>query len=267
MDAPHTILRHTLRILSLTIYIALVAMPGTRAWAMDTEETRASLRGLPGVGILIGDLEPDIERGGVTKKQVQTTVERQLQQAGIAVLTREAAQQSPGAPFLVISLSTLHHSIGLYAYSIDVRLYQSASLVRDTTTVSVPTWSVASVGMVGSTQLRALVKSVDTKVEQFVRAYRTVNPRPSAGKRPVEPGRSADAVAGGTAVSQQGTTPQQQRMRQAQERLRAAGLDPGPADGMLGSKTREALRQYQRSKGLRTTGELDAATQKALGVR
>jgi hypothetical protein len=255
MRTQHTIavvlLRHTLRILGFTVCIGLVAMSGTHTWAMDNENTRASLRGLPGVGVLIGEIEPDIERGGVTKKQVQAEVERRLQQAGLAVLTSEAAQQSPGAPFLVISLSTIHHSIGLYAYSIDVRVYQSASLVRDATVVSVPTWSVASVGMVGSTQLRALLKSVGTKVEQFVRAYRAVNPR---------------AGSGGTAASQQRATPQQQRIRQAQERLQAAGFAPGPADGTLGSKTREALRQYQRAKGLRATGALDAATQKALGV-
>lgn len=46
-----------------------------------------------------------------------------------------------------------------------------------------------------------------------------------------------------------------------------AGFDPGPPDGTLGPKTREALRRYQHTKGLPATGELDAPTLDALGVR
>lgn len=57
------------------------------------------------------------------------------------------------------------------------------------------------------------------------------------------------------------------RVRRAQERLHAAGFDPGPPDGTLGPQTREALRRYQHTKGLPATGELDAPTLDALGVR
>ena len=67
-----------------------------------------------------------------------------------------------------------------------------------------------------------------------------------------------------------GPAPQDQgpsRVRRAQERLRAAGFDPGPPDGTLGPKTRETLRRYQRTRGLPATGELDAPTLDALGVR
>jgi peptidoglycan hydrolase-like protein with peptidoglycan-binding domain len=38
------------------------------------------------------------------------------------------------------------------------------------------------------------------------------------------------------------------------------------ADGVLGQKTRAALRSYQRSHGLKASGRLDAATEKALKV-
>ncbi len=54
------------------------------------------------------------------------------------------------------------------------------------------------------------------------------------------------------------------RLGQAQERLKAAGLNPGPIDGVLGPQTRAALRRYQASQGLPATGALDAATQQAL---
>jgi hypothetical protein len=54
------------------------------------------------------------------------------------------------------------------------------------------------------------------------------------------------------------------RVGQAQERLKAAGYDPGPIDGVLGPQTRAALRRYQASQGLPTTGALDEATRQVL---
>jgi len=54
---------------------------------------------------------------------------------------------------------------------------------------------------------------------------------------------------------------------QAQERLHTAGFDPGPVDGSLGPQTRAALRRYQATHGLPVTGELDAATRRALGLQ
>src|ERR671931_2052278 len=54
------------------------------------------------------------------------------------------------------------------------------------------------------------------------------------------------------------------RIGQAQGRLQAAGFDPGPLDGVLGRRTKEALRRYQASQGLPATGVLDEAIRQAL---
>jgi peptidoglycan hydrolase-like protein with peptidoglycan-binding domain len=53
-------------------------------------------------------------------------------------------------------------------------------------------------------------------------------------------------------------------VRQAQEQLKTAGFDPGPADGHMGPKTRAALRDYQAAHSLPKTGKLDRATQRSL---
>jgi hypothetical protein len=52
----------------------------------------------------------------------------------------------------------------------------------------------------------------------------------------------------------------------AQTRLLELGYRIGKADGVLGPKTKGALQQYQRSKGLSETGALDHATLAALGL-
>jgi hypothetical protein len=51
---------------------------------------------------------------------------------------------------------------------------------------------------------------------------------------------------------------------QVQEQLQKAGLNPGPIDGVLGPRTKAALRRYQASHGLPATGLLDEATRQAL---
>jgi N-acetylmuramidase-like protein/putative peptidoglycan binding protein len=52
--------------------------------------------------------------------------------------------------------------------------------------------------------------------------------------------------------------------RTAQLYLTYAGFNPGPVDGAPGSRTRNALQQYQRQKGLPVTGVIDDATMTAL---
>ena len=59
---------------------------------------------------------------------------------------------------------------------------------------------------------------------------------------------------------------QTQPVLQAQERLAALGLSPGPIDGVLGDRTREALRSFQRRHDLPVTGELDWQTRTALAA-
>ncbi len=45
--------------------------------------------------------------------------------------------------------------------------------------------------------------------------------------------------------------------RQVQLGLRSAGFDPGGADGLFGPRTRAAIRNWQSSRGTRSTGYLD----------
>jgi len=46
--------------------------------------------------------------------------------------------------------------------------------------------------------------------------------------------------------------------RQVQEMLRRLGFDPGPGDGLWGTRTRRAIRNYQQATGTAPTGTLTA---------
>ena len=52
--------------------------------------------------------------------------------------------------------------------------------------------------------------------------------------------------------------------RRIQQGLSAAGFDPGGADGLFGPLTRAAIRQWQSSRGTRSTGYLDSASAESL---
>ena len=55
-------------------------------------------------------------------------------------------------------------------------------------------------------------------------------------------------------------------IKKIQEALKDKGNNPGPVDGIFGPQTQKALRAFQSSQGLKTTGRLDEETVKALGV-
>jgi peptidoglycan hydrolase-like protein with peptidoglycan-binding domain len=58
-----------------------------------------------------------------------------------------------------------------------------------------------------------------------------------------------------------------QNVRDAQQTLEALKLDPGPADGRLGPRTKAAVKRFQEAEKLSATGTLDAQTRARLAQR
>lgn len=54
------------------------------------------------------------------------------------------------------------------------------------------------------------------------------------------------------------------RLRTAQAALLYLGMDPGPVDGFRGKRTSQAISQYQATRRLKATGELDPVTESRL---
>src|SRR5262245_50071404 len=104
--------------MSIRFILALLLVTSTGAQGVDTEEDRASLRGLHGVRVVVEAMEPNIERDGLTRQQILTDVELRLRKSGIRVLTREERQRAPGQPWLYVRVSTRQSPHGLYAVSI-----------------------------------------------------------------------------------------------------------------------------------------------------
>jgi peptidoglycan hydrolase-like protein with peptidoglycan-binding domain len=56
------------------------------------------------------------------------------------------------------------------------------------------------------------------------------------------------------------------QVRQIQQALSDRGFDPGPVDGVMGPKTRQAMRNFRQAQGLSGGDNADSATLSALGV-
>src|SRR5919199_6149141 len=78
---------------------------------------------------------------------------------------------------------------------------------------------------------------------------------------------SAPATPAGEQPPEQRRLLTKDQIQQVQERLKAEGVDPGPADGVMHPQTEAALRQYQQKQGLPVSGAADEATLKQLQLR
>jgi len=68
-------------------------------------------------------------------------------------------------------------------------------------------------------------------------------------------------------TSGMGMSSNTETVRQVQQALSTKGHDPGPADGIMGPRTRAALQAYQRSQNLSGASGLDQRTLDSLGVQ
>jgi Putative peptidoglycan binding domain len=72
---------------------------------------------------------------------------------------------------------------------------------------------------------------------------------------------------GSSAAQREGSVSLSQgEIREVQMKLNQKGFDVGQVDGVMGTKTKDGLAQFQRQQGLRESGEIDSGTVDALGI-
>ena len=146
------------------------------------DHRRATLKGLTGVNVAVEILDPEIERAGLMREQLQTAAELKLRQSAIHVLTDEERFKIPGKPFLYVNLQTYQQkeNKNLVFFHFQVQLKQDVLLARDNTpSVATVTWETPQrLGVVGISKVRDLRAVIIDDVERFCNEYLTVNPNP-----------------------------------------------------------------------------------------
>jgi ferredoxin-fold anticodon binding domain-containing protein len=138
-----------------------------------------TLKGLQGVYVIIEDLEPEVEKLGLTRQQLQTDVELKLRQNSIKVLSEEEWFKTREKPHLHINVSVVTREESRSAvYVISVNLYQYVFLARDITKVcDASTWKKETFGSVGLSRIETIRESVKDDIDKFINDYLAVNPK------------------------------------------------------------------------------------------
>lgn len=162
--------------------LALLVSVVSPARALDTPNERVTLAGLTGVHVVVDEVGPEGERGGLTRSGLQADLEERLRRAGLRIFTGKEALASVGRPTvkLRVALHRPPEAPRLYVYSIDLTLRQQIRLVRNRAIESFAiTWSDnREVGAVDASHLARVRDAVRVKVDQFIQAWETVGQGP-----------------------------------------------------------------------------------------
>jgi len=156
--------------------VAALASGSAAAATSDSQIERASLSGLTTISVVVEDLAPVAQKNGLSSSATQTEVERRLRQAGISITPDADA-------YLYVHVTVADPGTSLpLPYLVDVSLMQEVTLprgVKTRTPLQVPTWGLNRLGMSDAGGLRVAVNGrVDEFVDQFIKAFQSVNPKP-----------------------------------------------------------------------------------------
>ena len=166
----------SLRLRLVYVLAGCVLSHAATAAASDSQIERATLAGLTPISVVVEGLSPIAEKSGLTNAALESDVEKRIKQAGISVTSDADA-------YLYVHVTVADPGAGLpLPYLVEVTLMQEVTLprgVKTRTPLQVPTWWVNRLGLADSGRLRAAVNDRVTEfVDQFISAYRSVNPKP-----------------------------------------------------------------------------------------
>lgn len=155
--------------LMMTLFVGIIS-PTVRA--DDSGPSRATLKGIMAVRVLVEDLDDDATKTGLTKEAIQTDVELKLRLAGMRVVAQDEDLTLPGAPYLYVAVNVLP----LQAACITVALHQSVLLQRNGEfTAGVATWDLT--GVMSNPNAQSIRNAIKDYVDRFLNAWLSVNPK------------------------------------------------------------------------------------------
>ena len=163
-----------MRRLALFCVVVLLAVP---ARAQDDEQTRATLRGLKGVRIVVEDLSPALSDRGITTNVVLAEVQLPLRQAAIPIDDDSGRRPLPGDPVLNVQvLASVDERFDQCAFAVRLELRQNTQLERDHgMAVSATTWSTGGLGEAGKDWRQVLREELAYYAGVFVEAWQAAN--------------------------------------------------------------------------------------------
>jgi len=138
------------------------------------------LQGLEGVFVVVEPIKPEVEKYGLTKKDIHTDTELQLRQYGIKVLTEEGWLSMPVRPFLHINVGVVvREETAIASGAISIQLREPVLLLRKPKRICMGacTWQRISVVSVGLLRIKDIREYVKDGVNMFINDYLAANPK------------------------------------------------------------------------------------------
>lgn len=149
-------------------------------YGTDSDDTRPTLKGLPGVYVSI-TVDEEGQQLGLDPRQLQNDAELKLRMAGINVFNEaEHNQRYPNSAVLAgeIKVDCTLKGYGFCTKGVEVAVYQPIRLERANSILSVaPTWRVAASGYFKTDQPDYVRNEFKDDIDNFVNAYLAANPR------------------------------------------------------------------------------------------
>jgi hypothetical protein len=171
----HMTRQQMIRMLRLT----LVFLAGSAARSdaqMFVPTGRDTLRGLPGIEVVVEGLAPETERDGLTRTAIHDDVTARLRAGGIPLYASQMENASPAKAYLYVHVNVLKLSPETYAVAIQVHVRQT---VRSVATVSqivnAMTWDTHNIIGVPAKQLRNARAEVLDYVDLFISDWAAVH--------------------------------------------------------------------------------------------
>src|SRR5664280_2652986 len=128
---------------AMVALVVLLLLPGVSQALTDEQK---ALGGLKGLYVSVDDIQPEVERLGLTKDRIKTDVELRLRKAGVKVLTEKECTATTGCPLLYVNVNTnIVPTSAIFSYAISVGLKEAVMLNRDMG-VSATIWERTVVG-------------------------------------------------------------------------------------------------------------------------
>ena len=140
---------------------------------------KESLRGIKSIAVTTGIISRNAKKMGINKNSLRKYIESKLGAAGITVANHDELHADSAIPSLQVGFY-LSYSKPTYMYTLMLGLNEKVHLERDPkiTAYAMPWWRIIRGEHTGATGLQKEVEeSLRRLVDEFVKDYRSVNPR------------------------------------------------------------------------------------------
>jgi hypothetical protein len=137
---------------------------------------RDTLKGLPGVEVVVEGLSPEVERDGLTRTAVYADVTSWLRARGVPLYASQAENASPAKAYLYVHVNALRLSREIYAVAIQVHVRQTVrSLASVSQIVNAMTWDAHNVIAVPTARLGDARAEILDFVDLFISDWMAVH--------------------------------------------------------------------------------------------